>query len=172
MKRIVIIGNPGAGKSTLAVQLGKFLNLPVIHLDKEFWQPGWVETDPEIWRQKVHEMSAAEEWIIDGTYDSSIDIRLPRADTIIFLDFPTLTCIWRIFKRVFRGYNKIRPDMAKGCPEKIDYSFIRWTWNFRRNIRPRILESIDKHFGGNELINLKNAREIDNFLKDLTRTGN
>jgi len=165
MQRILIIGIPGSGKSTLAIKLGKILGLPVIHLDKHFWQSGWVMTRREIWRPKVAEMVAEDSWIIDGTYDNSLDIRLPRADAVIFLDFATSTCIWRIFKRVLSTYGKSRPDMAPGCLERFDFDFVKYVWKFRRAIRPIIVDSIDKMFRGNKLITLKSRREIGLFLE-------
>jgi len=165
MKRILIMGNPGAGKSTLAIKLGELLGLPVIHLDKEYWQAGWVETERDLWRQKVRKMAATEEWIMDGTYRSTVDIRLPLADTVIYLDFPTHICLWRIFKRVFKGYNKSRPDMAEGCPEKVDFEFIKWTLNFRRDVRPGMIAAIRTYFKADGPIFLKNAREIEEFLQ-------
>ena len=62
--------------------------LPLIHLDKEFWQPGWVQTPRPEWRAKVAELAAGERWIMDGNYDSSLDLRLPRADTVLWFDYP------------------------------------------------------------------------------------
>jgi len=168
MKRIIIIGNPGSGKSTLASSLGRILNLPVIHLDSHFWQPGWVKTPREIWLEKVREMVAGEKWLIDGTYDSSIDIRVPRADTVIFLDFPTVVSLWRILKRLFENYGGRRPDMADGCLERFDYHFIRYVWGFRKNIRPHIIDAIERLFTGETLITIRNSRELRTFLERIS----
>ncbi len=166
MKRILIIGSPGAGKSTLAVQLGKLIHLPVIHLDKEFWQPGWVEMPKDKWRGRVGELASGDEWIIDGTYDSSLEIRLLRADTVIFLDFPRYICFWRILKRITFSWGQVRFDMAQGCPEKLDIPFIKWVWNFRRNNYPRMFEKIQKYFLNGNLIILRSKNDIDRFTQD------
>jgi adenylate kinase family enzyme len=84
MKRIAIIGSCGAGKSTLARQMGTILGLEVIHLDSFFWKPGWVETPRVEWRSTVENLVKRETWIIDGNYGSTFDIRLEAADTIVF----------------------------------------------------------------------------------------
>ncbi len=171
MQRILIVGNAGAGKSTLAAKLGSILTLPVIHLDQHFWQPGWVETQQAAWRVKVGELVSGERWIIDGNYDRTLDIRLPRADTVIYLDFPTRTCVWQIVKRIITGYGRTRPDLAPGCPEKIDLEFLRWAWRFRRDVRPRVYASLEKFFHGEKLIILTAPAEVSAFLSSLRDTS-
>ena len=126
MKRVLIIGSGGAGKSTLTVQLGPILGLPVIHLDSLYWKQGWQQLDKDIWRDTVSGLVAGDEWIMDGNYGGTLDIRVPAADTVVYLDFPPLLCLWRVIKRRFQ-YNKCgRPDMAPGCPEQITLAFLRY----------------------------------------------
>ena len=93
MKRISIVGSGGAGKSTFAHQLADILHLPVIHLDALYWQPGWVATPQDEWRDKQQQLVQQECWIIDGNYTSTLDVRFAVADTIIFLDFPRFRCL-------------------------------------------------------------------------------
>lgn len=89
MQRIVILGNAGSGKSTLARTLGQRLNLPVVHLDTLFWEPGWVEPDADQFRTRVHEAINADSWVCEGNYARrTFDLRLPRTDLIIWLDTP------------------------------------------------------------------------------------
>jgi adenylate kinase family enzyme len=83
MRRVLVIGISGAGKSTFSQALATKTGLPLIHLDKEFWRPGWVQTPRQEWRARVSELAARERWIMDGNYDSSLDLRLPRADTVL-----------------------------------------------------------------------------------------
>jgi len=169
-KRILIIGNPGSGKSTLAAKLAELLNLPLISLDRHYWKSGWVPTPPEEWRKQVMELVAADKWIIDGNYDSSSDIRFPRAEAIIFLDFPTSICLWRAMRRMICSYGKVRPEMAEGCPEKINWLFIKWILNFRKDVRRNIFNSVDKYFRGECLIILKSPRQVDDFIHQLEKT--
>lgn len=167
MKKVMVIGHPGAGKTTLAIEMGRALNLPVIHLDKEFWQPGWRHSERQEWRERVRRMAKGERWIMDGTYDNSLDIRLPYADTIVFLDFPTGLCLWRVVSRVFRGYGRVRPDMADGCREKIDWAFFKFVWEYRKIRRPRILTAMKKYSPNATVIRLVTSREVDSFAREL-----
>ena len=93
MERIVIIGCGGAGKSTLARQLGEKLDLPVVHLDGIFWLPGWVEMDRDEFDRRVREEMAKEIWIIDGNYNRTMPERIARCDTVIYLDFSRIKCL-------------------------------------------------------------------------------
>ena len=155
MKRILIIGHPGAGKSTFAVKLGEVLKLPVVHLDKEFWNPDWQPTRRDVWRQRVESLVSSDTWIIDGSYDSTLDIRLPRADTVIVLNFSRYLCFWRLLKRTLTNFRGVRPDMADGCPEKLDPVFIKFVWNYQRDHVPKIEECLRKYFADGKQIVLK-----------------
>jgi adenylate kinase family enzyme len=141
MRRIVILGNAGSGKSTLARRLGAILGLPVSHLDVLFWRPGWVEPDAAGFRERVAQSIAGDGWISEGNYSSrTFDLRIPRADTLIWLDTPRATCVRRvIWRTLFEGR---RADLAEGCHENVlraDFpEFLRFTWDFDRNARPRI----------------------------------
>ena len=99
MQRIAIIGSCGAGKSTLTRTLGKQLNLPVIHLDAYYWQPGWQESSCDRWLQIQQDLIKGDRWIIDGNYSNTINLRLSAADTVIWLNFNRYLCLWRVFKR-------------------------------------------------------------------------
>ncbi len=89
MQRLLIIGPCGSGKSTLARRIGERLSLPVHHLDAIAWLPGWREMErPEYYRRQMG-IVAGESWVIDGTHGSSLDLRLPRAKTVVYLDFPS-----------------------------------------------------------------------------------
>jgi adenylate kinase family enzyme len=171
MKKIAVIGHPGAGKSTLSVKMSELLRLPLIHLDKEFWKPGWQQPPRDEWREHVWEMAAGERWIMDGTYDNSLDIRLPQADTVVFLDFPMGLCMWRILKRMLGGYGRVRPDMGDGCRERIDLPFIKFVWEYRKVRRPRILAALEKYTPAENVINLDSPRAVNTFIDELGRSA-
>jgi len=96
MKKIAIIGSPGAGKSTFARRIGEITGIEVFYLDQLFWKPGWVKTPRPEWIELQQRIVKGESWIIDGNYGATMDIRIQAADTVIFLDFPRRVCLWRL----------------------------------------------------------------------------
>ena len=170
MKRVSIVGSGGAGKSTFAHRLADILHLPVIHLDALYWQPGWIETPQSKWQEIQQQLVQREQWIIDGNYTSTLDMRFAVADTIIFLDFPRLLCLYRAVKRRIRYAGKTRPDMAKDCPERIDREFLLWIWNYPKNGRVRVLKKIEQYREGRQVVILHSPQEVQQFLKML-QTG-
>ena len=166
MKRIVIIGCGGAGKSTLARQLGEKLNLPVVHLDKIFWKPGWVEMDKEAFDARIRAEMDKETWIIDGNYNRTMPERIQRSDTVIYLDFSRMTCLWGVIKRNLTNRGKVRPDMGEGCPEKIDIEFLKWVWNYNRDKRERNYRLLNEATHAQTIV-LKNRRMVKRFLDAL-----
>ena len=165
MKRVAIIGSSGAGKSTLARSLGQKLKLPVIHLDAYYWQPGWRETDAKQWLETQQELVKGDRWIVDGTYGGSLDIRLAAADTIIWLDFNRYLCLSRVLKRYLQYPGKTRPDMAAGCPERLNLEFFKYVWDFPRLQRPKIQAKLNKYDREKQIIILQNPRQVLNLHK-------
>ena len=166
MERIMIIGCGGAGKSTLARQLGEKLNLPVVHLDKLFWLPGWEHISRAEFDRLHLEMLKKETWILDGNYDRTMAERAKYCDTIIYLDFSCAACLFGVAKRIITTYGKVRPDMGAGCPERFDWEFLKWVWNFNKTKREKIYRLLNEA-EGKETIVLKNRRAVRLFLKTL-----
>ena len=168
MERIMIIGCGGAGKSTLARQLGEITGLPVVHLDKLFWHSGWVESTREEIDEKILRELQKEKWIIDGNYMRTMPMRMERCDAVIFLDFSRITCVWGILKRYLTNIGKVRPDMPEGCIEKIDWEFFVWVWNFNKTKGEKIYRMLNEAEGV-ETIVLKNRRAVKLFLERVQR---
>ena len=167
MERVLIIGCGGSGKSTLARQLGEKTGLPVVHLDKLFWKPGWVSVPKEEFDVIIREEIAKKQWIMDGNVDRTLPERIKHCDTIIYLDFSRLACLMGVAKRVLTTYGKVRPDMGEGCSERVDMEFLKWVWNFNKNKREknyRLLNEVE----GIETIVLKNRRAVKKFLEQVT----
>ena len=164
MRRVLVIGCSGAGKSTFVVKLASRTGLPLIHLDKEFWRPGWTLTPRAEWRARVAQLSAAPEWILEGNYDSSLDLRLPRADKVVWFDLPRHLCLRRVAKRVVTTYGQVRPDMGPGCPERFDLAFLKWIWNFNRTERPRIEALLDLYGAHLKPTIFRDDRDVRAFL--------
>ena len=135
--RILVLGPCGAGKSTLAVRLGAALGLPVIHLDKEYWRPGWVEPEPEQWLPRIEALIARPRWIMDGNFGGTLGRRLERAQLVVNLDYPRSVFFPRLVWRVLSQYGRTRADMAPGCVERFDLEFLRYTWRYRIDVLPR-----------------------------------
>jgi adenylate kinase family enzyme len=145
MQRVIIIGSPGAGKSTLARALAQRTGLPPIHLDVHFWQPGWVMPPMEEWRARLDAIVAEPRWIIDGNYGSALERALPRADTMLWLDPPRRIALWRVACRHLTADSTARPDMAPGCPPKLDAEFLRYIWHFKVIEHPRLTKALATH---------------------------
>lgn len=146
-RRIAIIGSPGSGKSTLSRALAARTGLPLVHLDQLHWEAGWTEPEESVWRARVARAAEGESWIIDGNYGGTMAPRLARADLVLWLDFPTALCLWRLGKRIAGGYGRVRPDMAEGCPEKLDWGFVWYVARFRRDGRVRLLAALPSATG-------------------------
>ena len=167
MKRILIIGSCGAGKSTLSRKMSSKLNLPIIHLDQEYWQPGWEETPKSEWEDKVKQLIKRPTYIMDGNYASTLDIRLSEADHLIFLDYPTRISFWRVLKRIISNYGKTRLDMIEGCPERFDIEFLHYVLVFNLISRKRITKILEKHQDQTDIVILKTDKEVNTYLAQL-----
>ena len=161
----MIIGNGGAGKSTLARALAEKLKLPLHHLDKLFWLPGWKEIGRDVMNEKVLKIISEDEWIIDGNYRRTIAERAEKADTIIYLNFNTLVCLYGIVKR--RLSNQKRTDITEGCPEKIDMQFFKWVMFYNYTTAPDVRRLLHSLPAGKRVIELKSRREVREFLKNI-----
>jgi adenylate kinase family enzyme len=165
MQRVAIVGSGGAGKSTLARRLGKTTGLPVIHLDEHFWAPGWVPTPDGVWRSRQGELLGGPTWIADGNYGQTLDVRFARADTIIDLELPRLTCTRRAIARSLR--NMGQAIQSPGCPEHINPSFWWWVWRFPIHSRPPLEAAIAQHAEHVTVVRLRSDAQIDEFLASI-----
>ncbi|WP_294351164.1 DNA topology modulation protein [uncultured Clostridium sp.] len=162
-KKISIIGCGGSGKSTLSIKLGRKLNIPVVHLDQIFWTDNWVPITKEEFDEIVENELKKDKWIIDGNYNRTIQKRFEESDTIIYLDFPTIICIFGVIKRVISNYGKTRIDMADNCPEKFNIDFLKWVWNFNKKNRNKYLNMLKK-VEGKKIYILHNRQEVRKLL--------
>ena len=171
MRKVLVIGSGGAGKSTFANRLGQILGIEVIHLDSLYWNPGWVETPKDEWRKTIETLLKHDSWIIDGNYSSTLERRLEACDTVIFLDIARTVCLWRILKRAVLYRNRHRPDMAEGCAEKLNWEFMRWAWDYPNRTRPKLMALLEKHSQDRQIIRLRSSAEAEEFLRRLNDTA-
>ena len=164
MRKVLVIGSGGAGKSIFANRLGELLNIEVLHLDKFYWRPGWVETPKADWLRTVNELLRRDSWIMDGNYSGTLDVRLAACDTVVFLDLPRAVCLWRVLKRRIMYGNGRRLDMAEGCPEKFSLAFFSWVWNYSNRSRPKVVKMLKANSQQKNVIWLRSRSEVERFL--------
>jgi adenylate kinase family enzyme len=134
MRRVMVVGQPGSGKSTFARALGHRTGLPVIHIDHIHWQPGWVERPREEKTRLCREAEAREAWIFEGGHSATWGTRVARADLLVWLDRPVALRLWRVTRRMLRDLGRTRPGRPEGCPERLRNwpAFAAFIWRNRK----------------------------------------
>jgi adenylate kinase family enzyme len=143
MRRIAIIGCGGSGKTTIGRRLAAQLGTTITHLDVLCYDDRWNRMDADKFAALQEELVGADTWVIDGNYASTLPIRLRRADTVIFLDLPALTCLWGIAQRRWK-YRGGQHDTT-GVYDRITWGFIKYVWGYRREMAPRVRALIAEH---------------------------
>lgn len=163
-RRIAVVGPSGSGKSFVATRLAEITGLPVVHLDRLAYQPGWRETDANELKRIHRELLDESEWVIDGNYTNADKAeRVRRADLVVVLALPRRTCMRRILRRQTLDFGRGRPDMADGCVERFDLDFLRFCWNWHRR-HPDYGEEITNQAGATPVMVLHSQREANEFL--------
>ena len=168
MRRVAVVGCGGSGKSWLSRELGRLLDLPVIHLDAHYWRPGWVEPPHAEWEAVQSRLVAGDAWVMDGNYHSTLHLRTARADTVLFLDRSRWACLWGVLSRWarLRGTEHAAP----GCRERLNVPFLRWIWHFPRRTRPILLSACDAFESvGGRVIVLRTRRTAAEYLASVRR---
>src|SRR5258708_22961088 len=163
MNKIAIIGSPGAGKSTFAKILYSMLKMKVYHLDRLFWKHGWERKDRDTRIDILQALVREKQWIIDGPYLNSSELRLNAADTIIFLDIPPWLCIYRIRQRHNKYKGQPRPDLPDGCSDKLNLTCVLKVLGFPLRGR-RTLKQMLRSYKSKRIIRLRSGKEVKDFL--------
>jgi adenylate kinase family enzyme len=169
VRRILIVGSSGAGKSTLARQVAHRLDLPLLHLDRHYWRPGWVAPDDATFRAEVAALAARPAWVMDGNYGATLDLRLPRADLVVLCDPPCLRCVARVLRRRWAHRAGTRPDLPDGCPEQLDLLSLRHIWAYPRRSRPRLLAAVAAASPTPPVVRLRTTADARRWLAGLPR---
>ena len=165
MKKVLVIGCCGSGKSTFSKRLSEKLNIEPIHLDQHYWRRNWEETSKEEWKEKVKKLVERDEWIMDGNYGGTFNIRFRKADTVFYLERSKWFCLYRVIKRVIKYKGHVRPDMVEGCEERFDWSFMKYVYSFNKYHKP-IIDDYLMSFDGVKHV-LKSDKECRMFLSNL-----
>ena len=163
ISKIAVIGGSGTGKSTLAKNLGKNLNLPVYHIDAMHHLSNWVQRDKEERDKMVFEKANEPKWVIDGTYKGTLEERVKKADMVIFLDYSTIARLKGILGRYLKDRGKERPEIP-GCKEKMDLDFIKMTINWKKTKGNTIYEILNRH-KDKEILIFKNRRSLNKWYE-------
>ena len=166
MEKIIIIGCPGGGKSTLARALHALTEIPLYHLDLMYWNSDRTTVEKSVFLERLADAMSGDEWIIDGNYSSTMEMRIAACDTVILLDYPTEICLAGI--RARRG--KVRADMPWVELEE-DAEFMEFARTFREKEIPKILARIEKHRADKAVIVLKSREEAQKLLSQLGKNG-
>lgn len=161
MKKVIVIGCPGSGKSRLSKALSEKTGLPLYHLDMMYWKADKTKVEKSLFLERLSEAIENEEWLIDGNYSSTMEMRLEACDTVIFLDFPKALCIKGIMER----FGKPRSDMPWIETEE-DAEFMEYIKGFNEQSRPAIIKLLEKYCEKNIFV-LKNREEADAFIRNI-----
>lgn len=163
MKKVIVIGCPGSGKSTFSRTLHKITNIPLFHLDMMYWNADKTTVENAVFLERLEEVIQKDEWIIDGNYGSTMELRLQACDTVVFLDYPLEVCLAGISER--KG--KERDDMPWVEPEnEDDEEFMELVRNYNSKNRPEVIRLFEK-YADKEIHIFKSREEAERFLNDI-----
>lgn len=163
-QRISIIGGSGTGKTTLANNLGRKLNLPVCHIDGIHHLENWKIRNKEERDQIILERIKEKRWIIDGTYSSTLKQRLEKAELVIYLDYSSMAQVKGALGRYIKNHGKEKPEIPV-CEEKMSFDFLIWVLKWRKNKRANVIQEIEK-IDSSKVIVFKNRRQLNAWYKD------
>ena len=162
MKKVIVIGCPGSGKSTFSKALHKITNIPLFHLDMIFWNADKTTVEKPVFLDRLFKIIQSDEWIIDGNYGSTMELRMQACDTVIFLDYPLDVCLNGIKER--KG--KPRSDLPWIEPDEDDVEFLEFIKNYNSQSRPKVMELLDR-FSHKDVIIFSNRTQAEDFLSKI-----
>ena len=162
MKKVIIIGCPGSGKSTFARKLHDKLSLPLFHLDMLYWNKDKTTVTKDVFLNRLNDIMSKPEWIIDGNYSSTMEMRMSACDTVFFLDYPTSVCLEGIEAR--KG--KSRPDMPWTESGDTDAEFIYFIKNYNSQTRPEVIKLLEKYSSKNIIV-FHSRNDADEYLSSV-----
>lgn len=168
----MVLGNSGAGKTTLSKALSEHLAFDYVSIDRDVrWQSNWTQRDGAEQRRIIETIVRRERWVLDGANPSTLDIRLPHTDVVIWMRIPRVICLLGIARRVVRYYGTVRPDMAEGCPEPLpNREFLSYIWNFEKTYAPKFVRNFEQYGPQVPIFQVKSRVRASKLL-DLVRAA-
>ena len=172
MQRVMIVGQPGSGKTTLARELGKRTALPVIHIDTIHWQPGWIERSKDEKTRLCRKVEARDHWIFEGGHSVTWDSRIARADVLIWIDRSPLLRFWRVLLRTLTQRDGLRPDLPENCPERLGNlpEFFSFMWTTRKSARSKMKQLAASAPSTCRVVRLRSNRQARQFLESVEKS--
>lgn len=169
MQRVMIVGQPGSGKSTLAREMGKRTGLPVIHIDRIHWQPGWLERNADEKTRLCREVEARDQWIFEGGHSATWDNRIARADLLIWIDRSSMLRFWRVLLRTLIQRGGPRPDLPEDCPEQLGnlLELFNFMWTTRKSARAKMKQLAATAPSTCRVVCLRSNRQTSQFLSSV-----
>jgi adenylate kinase family enzyme len=175
MRRIVVTGPAGAGKSRLADELGRLLGIRVVHLDALFWKPGWVPTPRDEFDALQRRELAAESWIVDAQFDDMLPDWVQTADTVVFVDASPLTCLWRVSRRRLDRRASVGTPLSAGTEPAAFHralgKFLRNQWRYRRTVRGELLAELRRERDGRRVVVVRRKGDTGALLSGVDSAG-
>ena len=162
MKKVIVIGCPGSGKSTFSKSLHKITKIPLFHLDMLFWNKDKTTVEKSLFLDRLLKITETDEWIIDGNYASTMELRMQKCDTVIFLDYPLDVCLNGIKER--KG--KPRSDMPWIEGDEDDAEFVEFIKNYNLQSRPKVIELLKK-YSDKDIYIFSNRIHAEEFLNQI-----
>ena len=163
MKKVLIIGISGTGKTTLAKKLSASLRIPAFYLDTYIWKDNWVEASQPELEEKIKKILPLDSWIMEGFISPCAELKLERASTVLYLDYSGWRALLGGLRRWWQYRGRVRPEMPAGCVEKLDWKYLKVI--FKKMERPEIETAIANF--ANKIVRLKSPRETKKYLNEV-----
>lgn len=162
MNKAIVIGCPGSGKTTFAEKLNKVTGLPLYYLDAIWHKPDRTHISREQFDERISEIFQIPQWIIDGNYNRTIEMRLKECDTVFLFDLPTEVCLQGATERLGKG----RYDLP-WIEKELDPEFEGFIKEFSKKSLPEIYELIEKYKQEKQVIIFKTRKEADEYIANI-----
>jgi adenylate kinase family enzyme len=170
-RRVLVLGSSGAGKTHLSRRLAQILGLEAIHLDDHFWQPDGRPSSDAEWRKISLELAAGDSWIMDGTYERSLDLRMSRAEAIVLLEYSSALCLERLLRREMQNPSPQWTVRASRSRDRVDKDHVNYVSRYARATRPAVLASIERHGRGNSVVRLDSPAAAESLVAQLQQVA-